>query len=36
MAQTRAFAISGPVIELPPSKRSFLLTGEPTASFRSL
>src|SRR6218665_188903 len=38
MAQTRAFAIIGPALwnQLPPSTRSSLLTGEPSASFRSL
>ena len=38
MAQTRAFAIIGPSLwnQLLPSTRSTLLTGEPSASFRSL
>src|SRR6218665_1780569 len=38
MAQTRAFAIIGPLLwnQLLPSVRSTLLTGEPSASFRSL
>ena len=38
MAQTRAFAIIGPTLwnQLLPSTRSTLLTGEPSASFRSL
>ena len=38
MAQTRAFAIIGPALwnQLPPSTRSSSLTGEPTASSRSL
>src|SRR6218665_209952 len=38
MAQTRAFAIIGPSLwnQLLPSPRSPLLTGEPSASFRSL
>jgi len=38
MAQTRAFAIIGPVLwkQFPPSTCSSLLTGEPNASFRSL
>src|SRR6218665_2707176 len=38
MAQTRAFAIIGPSLwnQLLPTTRSTLLTGEPSASFRSL
>src|SRR6218665_3263156 len=38
MAQTRAFAIIGSALlnQLPPSTRSTLLTGQPSASFRSL
>src|SRR6218665_3980410 len=38
MAPTRAFAIIGPSLwnQLVPSTRSTLLTGEPSASFRSL
>src|SRR6218665_1765019 len=38
MAQTRAFAIIGPSLwnQLLPSTRSTLLTGVPSASFRSL
>jgi|SRR6218665_375823 len=38
VAQTRAFAIIGPSLwnQLLPSTRSNLLTGEPSASFRSL
>src|SRR6218665_1425115 len=38
MAQKRAFAIIGPSLwnQLLPSTRSTLLTGEPSASFRSL
>src|SRR6218665_2414866 len=38
MAQTRAFAIIGPSLlnQLLPSQRSTLLTGEPSASVRSL
>src|SRR6218665_3353729 len=38
MAQTHAFAIIGPSLwnQLLPSTRSTLLTGEPSASFRSL
>ena len=38
MAQTRAFAIIGPSLwnQLLPSTRSTLLTGQPSASFRSL
>src|SRR6218665_2679528 len=38
MAQTRAFAIVGPSLwnQLLSSRRSTLLTGEPSASFRSL
>src|SRR6218665_373962 len=38
MAQTRAFAIIGPALwnQLLPSAPSTLLTGEPSASFRSL
>ena len=38
MAQTRAFAIIGPSLwnQLLPCTRSTLLTGEPSASFRSL
>src|SRR6218665_688108 len=38
MAQTLAFPITGPALwnQLLPSTRSTLLTGEPSASFRSL